>query len=486
MRSDRRHAVLVLVAAALCGCAVGPDYRRPDVAVGGGYAPADSPLPAAGTTPGIALGQRLGKDWWQLVGTPELNALVQRALDANPTIDAARAALRVAQANVAAQRAQYFPTVSIAYNASRTRQSGAVPSMSTATPADVPTDSVYNFHTAQLNVAYAPDVFGGIRRSVQGLQAQEEYQRLQLRAARLTIAANVVGAAIQDALLREQIALVDSIIASGEQSLQIVQRQWRLGAVSHLDVALQEASLGQARQQLPPLRKQLEQNRDLLRALCGSDQTAALPTFRLDDFRPPAQLPVLLPSELVEQRPDILAAEAQLRTASAQIGVARAARLPQFTIGAQAGGGATSIADMFTPAGRFYSFVAGLAQPLFDAGALRQREAASIAAYDEAAAQYRGTVIGALQNVADALRAVQEDSRALTIASDNARTARTVLDLTQRQYGHGYLDRVALLNAVQADRQAGLAHLQARAALLADTVALFQAIGGSWEQAAPP
>lgn len=487
---DLRHAGSTLLLALACAsCAVGPDFKRPEPPADAGYAPEATPSTTQsaqelqGGAQTVRLGERIRGDWWTLFHSPQLDQLISQAFAASPTLDAARAALVVAQANAAAQRSAYFPTVTAGYTGSRTKLGQAVPAATTATPSNAPS-GIYNFHTAQLNVGYTPDVFGGTRRSVESLEAQAEVQQYQLEAAYVTLASNVAAAAIQEALLRRQLSVSGDMIASGEQSLAIVQRQWKAGAVSHLDVALQEAALAQTKQQLPGLRKQLETTRDLLRTLVGAGPSTQVPQFDLDSFELPAELPVSLPSQLVEQRPDLKAAEAQLHSAGAQIGVARAARLPQFSIQGQAGGGAMNIADMFSPAGRFFSLLAGVTQPIFDAGALGQREKAARANYDLVAAQYRSAVLNAMQNVADALHAVQMDSEALQAASDNARSAHTVLDLTQRQYGHGYLDRVALINAQQSDRQASMTLLQARAARLADTVGLFQAVGGDWSASA--
>lgn len=484
---ERRFIVLAL--AALCAsCAVGPQFHRPSAPDSLGYSP--QALPATtqagdavqGGAQRVVIGARVQRDWWTALGSHEIDAAVAKALAFSPTVAQARAALRVAQENVAAQRGSYFPTVAAGYAFNRTKESGAVPPNATPVPAGA--TSIFNFHTAQVTVGFTPDVFGGNRRQVESLQAQADAQRFELDAARLTLASNVVGAAIQDAMLRRQIALVQEMLASGDQSLAILRHQWKAGAVSHLDVALQENAVAQTRQLLPPLRKQFELNRDLLRALMGAAQDTEVATFDLDALVLPSELPVALPAQLVEQRPDVRAAQEQWHSASAQIGVARAARLPQFSISGDAGGGAMHIADLFGPGGRFFSFVVQLTQPIFDGGTLRHREAAAHAAYDQAAAQYQTAVLTALQNVADALHAIQTDAQALAFAAEAARSARTTLELTQRQWGHGYLDRVALISAEQTHRQAEIALLQARAARLSDTVALFQALGGGWEDAA--
>jgi len=485
-RLELRSVAFVLAAAALSACAVGPDFQRPEAPASTGYSPAplaDATVSAPGpqgAAQHLEIGGAVRRDWWTLFGSKELDALVERAFAANPTIEAASATLRAAQENVAAQRGYFYPTVQAGYSFARTKQSATVPASNAATPAEVAPSSIYNFHTAQLTVGYAPDVFGGNRRQSEALQAEANAQRFELGAAYITLASNVVAAAVEDAMLRSQIAIVQDMLQSSEQSIAIVRRQWKAGALSRLDVALQETELSQTRQLLPPLRKQFEQNRNLLRALVGAGQDAEIPAFDLDTLKLPPTLPVSLPSQLVEQRPDIRAAEEQLRAASAQVGVARSARLPQFSISADAGGGAMQIAELFYPGGRFFSMLAGVTQSVFDAGTLQHREAAAQALHKQAAAQYRSTVVTALQNVADALHAVHADAEMLLATSEAARNSDEALELTRRQYGHGYLDRVALINAEQNVRQAQLTLTQARAARLGDCALLLQALGGGW------
>jgi NodT family efflux transporter outer membrane factor (OMF) lipoprotein len=253
----------------------------------------------------------------------------------------------------------------------------------------------------------------------------------------------------------------------------------RAGYASRLDYSLQESALAQARQQLPPLRKQLETTRDLLRVLVGATQDDPLPQqFELASLTLPAELPVSLPSQLIEQRPDVRAAEAQLQSASALVGVARANRLPQFPITAVAGGAAAHFSQMFWNSGLFFNLAGSIVQPIFDGGTLKHREKAAQAAYDEASAQYKATVLNAYQNVADALHAVVSDADALAAAMEVTRTTNESLSLIRRQSVQGYVDRLALLNAEQTHRQALLAQTQAQAARFGDTAALFQALGG--------
>ena len=281
--------------------------------------------------------------------------------------------------------------------------------------------------------------------------------------------------------MRAQIAAVETIIRSNVRSLQIVRSQLRLGYATRLDVAQQALALAQARALLPPLVRQLAQTRDLIRALAGSAPDHDVPeTFTLDALHLPEQLPLSLPSQLIEQRPDVLAAEAQVRSASAQVGVAVANRLPQFSLNAALGGQATRIPQMFWSSGTFWSVLGSASQPLFDAGTLRHRQNAAEQALAQAAAQYRSTVLTAFQNVADTLHALDTDADALQSAVAVERAAKVTLDVSRRQFQTGYANGLAVLTAQQAYQQAVVARVQAQAARLGDTAALFQALGGGW------
>jgi NodT family efflux transporter outer membrane factor (OMF) lipoprotein len=278
-----------------------------------------------------------------------------------------------------------------------------------------------------------------------------------------------------------QIAATEEIIGIQRQSLDILRRQQALGHVAGIDVAAQEAALAQAEAILPPLRKQLDQQRHLLAVLIGrfpSDQPSA--QFGLASLKLPRELPVSLPARLVEQRPDIRAAEASLHAASAQIGVATANRLPQITLTANAGLTATTLAQLVTPGAAFWGIGASAAQTIFDAGTLLHKQRAAEAAYDEMAAQYKQTVLTAFQNVADALRAVQSDADALKASAAAEAAAKTSLDIARRQLQLGAIHYLALLNAENTYQQALIARVQAEAARYADTAALFQALGGGW------
>ena len=427
-----RSVVLVACAALAASCAVGPRYHRPDAPANAGYAP--TPLPQTSASAAIHGGeaQRLidGRDipfeWWELFKSPALNALVEQAFKANPTIAAAQAALVQAQELVYAQQGYFFPTVNANYDFERQKIGGnltldnapgvegngdnllpPVQNLNT-TPHTAPL--FYDLHTAQLTVGFVPDVFGANWRQVETLAAQTEAQRFVLEATYVTLASNVVAAAIQEASVRAQIEATRQIITADEKSLQILRDQFRLGFAMRIDVAAQEAALGQARMFLPPLQKQYEQTRDLIRVLVGKLPNQDVPeTFELDALQLPPELPLSLPSRIIEQRPDVRAAEAQLHAANAQVGVAVAAMLPQLSITGADGGNADEFAWMFRHGGPFWNLVGNVTQPLFEGGTLLHRKRAADAALKQAAAQYQSAVLTAYQNVADTLHAAMSD-----------------------------------------------------------------------------
>lgn len=484
MPSPRRIAV-VLLGLLLSACAAGPDYHRPTLPQPAAFtrAPLPSTIGSAAhhDAQQFAADMAITANWWQLFGSPALDALVQRALARNPGIDGAQAALRQAQENVAAQRSTYLPSAQLNYSPSR--QQNAVGTLAPTLNSGQP---LYTLHTAQLSISYAPDVFGLNRRAVESLQAQADAQRYQLQAARLTLSTNVVLAAIQLGALRAQIDATQLIIDADRRSLVLLEQQHRLGGASGLDVATQESALAQAQQTLPPLQKQWELTRDLLAVLAGDPPADGGNTdLALTDLQLPHALPLSLPSQLLEQRPDVRAAEAELVAANAAVGIAVANRLPQLSLSAIYGGSSTRFTQMFSDDNVFWSLTGGVSQTVLDFGALKHRQRAAEAGWQQARAQYRATVLTAFQNVADTLYALDADARALAAADTAMFAARRTLTLTQQQLRFGAIGALPLLAAEQADQQARIAQIQARAARFSDTVALLQALGGGWQNAAP-
>jgi NodT family efflux transporter outer membrane factor (OMF) lipoprotein len=476
----RRFAVLPVLL--LSACAVGPDFKTPEAPKVERYTAA--PLPGTTVSAQVAGGepQRFvdGRDipaqWWLLFHSPALNSLIEESLKNNPNLQQAEASLRMAQENVYAQQGAYYPSVSSNFSPSRQKDALATVTSNAASGA-----AVYNLHTLQLNISYVPDVFGGNRRQVESLQAQSDAQRFEREAAYLTLTSNVVAAAVQEASLRAQIAATDKMVKLEQETLDLTKRQSELGAVPEAAVAAQITVLAQTQAQLPPLQKQLAQQRDLIAALAGR-LPADMPqqTFELSALQLPQELPLTLPSQLVRQRPDVRATEENLHAASADIGVAVANMLPQFTLTAGGGSMANQLSDLFKSGTGFWSVAGGVTQPLFQGGTLLHRKRAAEAAYDAAAAQYRATVIAAFQNVADTLQALQSDADALQAAAIAEHAAADSLAIARRQVELGDMAYITLLSTEQSYQQAALNLAQAQANRYADTAALFQALGGGW------
>jgi len=387
--------------------------------------------------------------------------------------------LRVAHANVEAQRGAFFPTINASYLPSRQKAA-------TAEDLSPPTNSgtpYFTLHTAQLTIAYVPDVFGGIRRQVESLEATAESQRLALEATYLTLTSNIALAAVQEASIRGQIDATQKIIKIEKELLVFLKQQFDAGQVSEVDVAAQEAALAQAEQALTPLQKALAVQRDLLTALSGHFAGEGLPErFEFSALHLPHDLPVSVSSRVVEQRPDIRAAEANLHSAVALVGVAVANRLPQFNLSGNAGRTAMQFPHLFNSAPQFlfWTIAGNVTQTIFDGFTLEQRQRAAEAGWDQAAAMYCSTVVTAFQNVADALQTVELDGVALRAAIAAERAAEKSLRLTREQLELGQVSALQLLNAQQVYLTALINVVLAKANRYADTIALFQALGGGW------
>jgi NodT family efflux transporter outer membrane factor (OMF) lipoprotein len=465
----------------IAGC-VGPNFVPPPALDVDGYLPGKLASPNSGSNeprvPGqhFVTGAAVAAKWWAAFRSEPLNELVRQAVNHNPDLQSAEAAIKVASYNALAQRGLWFPQVSANYQPSINQISGASPS---GPGGQFP--SVFMLHVAQLNVGFVPDVWGANFRQVENLDAVTEQQLFQLEAAYLGLTSNVVTAAIQEASLRGQIAATQRIIVIERRLLDLLKRQHNFGQASQADVLLQEAALAQAEQLLPPLEKQLALQRDLLTALAGQlSADEVMQKFDLAHIKLPSNLPISLPSKLVDQRPDVRAAEANMHAASALIGVAIAARLPNFPISGNVGSAAFSIPELFTPGTNFYSLVLNATQPIFSGFTLYHKQKAAEAALEQAQAQYRTTVITAFQNVADALRALQADGRAMKAAVHAEETAKASLDIVEKQLNAGQVNVLAVLNAQQTYLTASVVRVQTQAVRLTDTAALFMALGGGW------
>ncbi|HXY07708.1 MAG TPA: efflux transporter outer membrane subunit [Terriglobales bacterium] len=474
-----RVAIAALLLTA--GCTVGPNFKRPVAPQVPGYTP--TPPATTASTQNVSGGEAQqflqGKDipgeWWTLFHSRALNDLIERSLKSNPNLKAARAALLVARENMLAQRGAYYPMVTGTFAADHSKTSNVV------SPATANGAIYYSLYTPQVAVSFVPDVFGLNRRTVESLQAQERQASFALAATHITLSSNVAAAAIQEASLRSQIDATRQLIEINTHMLELIRKQFEKGYVGRLDVAAQESQLAEVTATLPPLLKQLTQQRDLLIVLSGGLPNEELAeTFELSSVQLPQELPLSLPSKLVEQRPDVRQAEENLHSACALIGVARANRLPSFQLTADVGSMALIFTHMFSAGTGFWDLGGSASQTIFQGGTLLHHERAARAAYVQASEQYRSTVLTAFENVADTLHALEQDADSLKAAAAARDAAKVTLDLTTKQLQVGYASYLTLLNAEQAYQQALINLVQAQSNRYADTTALFQALGGGW------
>ncbi len=462
---------------------MGPDFQTPAGPAAPGYAP--TPLPAqtssasglAGDAQRFGVGQAIPLEWWALFHSPEIDRLVRDALAHSPTLAAAQANLRVARETYSAQYSSLLlPNANAQLQGARERVSGITYGLSGGG-----VDGTA--FIASLNATYNVDLFGAARRAVEGYSAQIDVANYELQAAYLTLTSAVVQSAIAQASLRAQLQATNEVLAAEQHELDLVERQFKLGAINQAILLSQKTQVETTRAQIPALEKAIAQNRDQLAMLTGRlPSDADLPIVTIASISLPQEVPVSLPSELVRQRPDILTSEAQLHVASAQVGVATAALYPTLGITAQYGRESLGFRELSNPGNTIWSIGAGLTQPLFFNGQLTAQKRAAIAAYDQAQAQYQSTVLQAFQSVADALRAIEGDATSLEAIAGVDALAKKSLDLAQTQYRLGAVSTLVLLDAERQYAQAHLNLVGAQASRFSDTATLFQALGGGWWQ----
>lgn len=457
----------------LIGCTVGPQHPTTALSL----APptqAGRITATSGVDQTIQPGMALDAEWWRRFRNPALDALVERALHANNDLATADAALRQAQAQVTVVAAAGKPQADLSYQGQRARVSKALQS-----PLADPSQTLYSLHTAQLSVTYPLDLFGASRNRTRSARAAAEVAADRLLAARSTIVANLVLAVIQHASLSAQIAAANDSIAGNRDILQLLNRRERLGDIGAADVAAQQTVLATAEALLPPLIRQRDHQRTLIAMLLGVAPGLPLPPLpALETLTLPDTLPIGLPAQIIAARPDVRAAEAQMRGAGADVGVAIAARLPNILLTATGGSTALDIGGLFASGNPFWALLGGVTQPLFHAGALRAQQHAAEAALDGAKAQYRSAALQAFADVADSLSGLRTDATALDAATRANDAATQNLTFTRRQLTLGGVGTLTVFNATTASAQSNALLIQARAMRLADTVALYQAVGG--------
>lgn len=461
---------------------VGPDFHSPRPPNPDTYTGRPKPIKTVsisaagqvGTSQHFISGRDIPGDWWRLFHSPEINNLIVKGLLNNQNLAAAKAALREAQENFYAQFAStMIPNITGQFIANRQRFSDSTFGVNRA--------SLFNLFNTSVNTSYILDVFGGQRRELESFCAQVNYQRFIMEGTYLTLTSNIVTTAFTIASLRAQIAATYEIIQAQTKVLDITKKQFALGGASLIDVSAQEAQVAQVRATLSPLQQNLAVNMHTLSVLIGEiPNENDIPKFNLNQFHLPTQIPISIPSRLVRQRPDIQASEALLHAASAQVGVATANLYPQFTINAGYGRESLVLSTLTRPGNAIWNVGGNILETLFDAGALRAKRRAAVDAFEQAFAQYRQTVLQGFQNVADSLRAIENDAKALRAQKQAEVAAATSLNLTTQQYWLGGTTYLAILIAQRQYHTARIARIQAQAARYTDTAALFQALGGGW------
>jgi len=467
---------------AISGCMVGPTFHAPNAPPITTYtaSPPIKTVSAAnakdsGKSQYFISSDAIPADWWSLFHSEALNRLIETGLTHSPNLTLAQATLRQAEETFNAQiGAALYPAVNGQVTGERQRFSDSSLGVSSSA-------NIFNLYNASVGVTYTLDVFGAARRGLEALRAQVDYQSYELEATYLALTSNIVTTAIANASYAGQVEATHTLIKSQENQLKIVRKQRDLGGASGADVFTQESQLAETRASLPPLAQSLVQSQHALSMLIGAfPEDGQVPIFHLAQLKLPIRLPVSLPSELVRQRPDIKAAEALLHAASAEVGVATANLYPQITLNGNYGWQGIAPSNLFKSSAVVWSFGGGLLQPIFNGGSLQAKRRAAIAAYEQAEAQYRQTVLQAFQNVSDVLRALQHDAELLRAEVAAEVAAHRSLHLTEKQYQLGGVSYLSLLTAQRQYQQAIIGRIQAEATRYADTAALFQALGGGW------
>lgn len=489
--NQTRLVIAALLSTALTACMVGPNYHTPSAPDTKRYTA--KPLPhktvnsrhtgKRDNTQYFVTKKKLPMEWWRLFHSKAINHLIQQGIANSPTLAAAKATLRQAEETLNATiGTNYYPSVSANVAGSRQRvnlASTGLNELPGANGKNIPI--LFNLYNTSVNVSYPLDIFGGQRRQVESSSAQRDYEAYELVAAYITLTSNIATTAITVASLNMQIRATHELIKADADLLQIIKKQFELGGTSYANVFSQESALAAARASLPPLEKNLAEQRHALAVLIGKlPSEAHLPTLNLDKIVLPKHLPISVPSALVEQRPDVQAAAAQLHVASANVGVATANLFPQITLSSGYGWSANAPNGLFHAPFNIWNYGAQIAQPLFNGGALRAQRRAAIAAYEQAGEQYKQSVLQAFQNVADALRAIEADAKALKAQQQNETAAYGSLQMNRAQFRLGGANYLNVLTAEQQYQQAHINRIQAQANRYTDTVALFQALGGGW------
>ena len=460
------------IALAMSSCAVGPDYQAPKYSLGESFTRGND---LTNTT----LSEKvIDSKWWKSFNNSDLDHLIELALTHNPNIQAALSNLRSAQQNTIAQQGFFYPSITAGYSV--TRQNGGA----TLSPSvnNVAANSAYNLHTAGLTVGFVPDIFGINKRMVESLKAQEDSQRYQLYALQTSVVTNLISSVAQVSALNEQVKITQEIVKINKLLLDHSVRLFENGYTSGIDLANQQANYAMSTAQLSNAQKAYEQAIDLINILCGENPSSSLTIPDIDSISIPKDLPVLVPSTWINQRPDIKAAQEIVRASNAQIGIAIGNMLPQISLSAVSGSSASALSQLKDSANNMWSNTLNVNQSLFAGGTLLARKRAAESGLQASLDQYKSVVLYALQNVADSMYAISEDKKNLDSMLANETANSRVLSLTQKQFNGGYASEPTLLSAQSSYLQAKLNRIQALGLYLTDTASLYQSLGGGWTQ----
>lgn len=464
----------------LAACQVGPDFVRPSGPAVQGYTPGRTKVTFA---PGngepvqhLVIGQAIPAAWWQLFHSASLDRIIREAIVDNPTIASARASLAQAQQTVLQARGAYYPQLDVA--ASAERQRGPATLLGQQPGRALPT---FNLYTVGPIASFSPDVFGVTARRVEEQASLAQSRAFELAAAQLTVSGNIVTEALTIASVRAQVEAVQEIVAGDERNLLLVQQKYAVGRTARTDVLVAQSQLSSDRALLPPLEQQLAAADDALAILRGKyPAQLSPPVFGLAEFALPRDLPLSIPSTLVHQRPDILAAEAQLHAANAGIGVAISQMYPSVTLSASVESAALKPSALFQSSGLVWSLLGGLTAPVFHGGALEAQKQQAIEAFKASYATYQQTVLQAFGQVADTLHALDHDAKLVDDERQARDVAKASLELQRVGYAAGKTDVLQLLDAQRSYQQARIGYARAVAQRYLDSAQLFVAMGGGW------
>ncbi len=476
-RSLKQARWIALLLFALTSCTVGPDFVPPEAPSVKQYNNETDPtatIPAGGVAQQFQQGAKVAAEWWRLFNSRELEAIIKEAIANNPTLQAAQASLRQSQYNLRAGYGVFYPAVGGGFGASRQRYSPLKIGQS-APP------SIFSLFTLSATISYALDVFGGERRAVEALGAEVDLQRASERATYLTLTSNIVNTVIAKAAYRAEIEATRKLIELQKEQVKLAEAQAQAGTAPYSSVLSFQSLLASNEAEIPQLQQKLSQTEHLLATLVGHMPAEwKPPELVFADLTLPGELPVSLPSDLVRQRPDILAAEAVLHNANANVGVATAALFPSFSLNAGYGTNNTALDSLFAASGNFWTLGANVTTPIFQGGTLWYERKAAMENLQQSLASYRGTALGAFAQVADTLRALEHDATTLEAQGRARETADQALRLITANYEAGLATYTDVLVANVQYYQTTIAELESLAVRYQDTVALFVALGGGW------